>query len=100
MRLRRGVKLPPEQSGLRLGDLFSGIDLNRLHLTNVDDQAVFDECEPGDVVTAGPHGRVDILFPRELHGRSHIFWRPAVRNRCRFAVYHAVPDAAPGLVSG
>ena len=93
----RGIELRPRHASL--GAYRSGlrIDLDRLHLGEVDHHGVVRDREPADVVTAAPDGDLVPATTGEAHRRGHVGRGPAAHDQRRSAIDQPVVDS-PGVV--
>ena len=63
----RGRILDRCQAGLRPGRPVRGVDLEPLHVVEIEDDAVVDRAVTGGAVTAAANGELDAVIAREVH---------------------------------
>ena len=64
---RRGRVLNCGQAGFRPGSPVRGVDLEALHVMEIDDDAAVDRAVAGGAMTAAAHGQLDAVIAREVH---------------------------------
>ena len=91
---------PSREPASRYARRFRGIDAHALHLLQVDHQPAVAGGLARDAVPAGPHGRQEPVFAREVDGVAHVARAGAAGDQRGLPVEHAVPDATAGIVGG
>src|SRR5581483_11397205 len=98
--LGRGVELAPAQAGLRVREPSFGIDVDPLHLREVDDEAALADRAAGDVVAAATDRDLEPFGAPVLDRTGDVLRVPAADDHRRALVDQAVVELACALVLG
>jgi hypothetical protein len=98
MRLGRDVELAPLQAGAGAHAAGVQVDVDPPQRAQVDHEAVVDDGEAGERVTAGADGERHVAVEGEAQRGDHVVGRTRPRDERRVAVDGAVEDAAGGVV--
>lgn len=92
--LCRPVELAQIEAGLRAGDPADRIDLDPLHVRQVDDHAAVADRQAGDIVTAATDRDADAMGSCERDGPSDVLGTGTIGDHRRPLVDGAIPDLA------
>ena len=99
-RLGGRVELAPGDATTDRGGAADRIDLDPVDRGQVDDEAVVDVRQAGDVVAAPANCDGQVALAREADRRGHVDGRAGSDDQRRAGIDHAVPDAAGLVVLG
>ena len=92
MSLRRCIEVTQRRARLHRGAAGRGVDANRPHLREIDDDAVVADGTTGDVVTAAAHGEEQAELACEINRALHVRRILTANDDCRAPIDHRVPD--------
>ena len=98
--LGRLVEVEPGGAAAGAGYPLAGVDLDRAHLGQVDDQAVVDRAVAGGVVASSPHRDLEPVLLREGERRGDVVGIDAAGDHGRAAVDQQVEGEPRLLVLG
>ena len=83
----------------RPGDARFGVNPHTLHRRQIDHDAALADAFAGNVVTATPHRRQQLIVPGQVDRVGHVRRALALHDQRRPFVDHAVPDLAGRVIA-
>ena len=93
------VELGPGEPGLRAHRPPGGIDVDALHLGEVDHHGAVDDGAAGHVVATAADADLEPGRAREAHARGGVLCAAAAHDHCRRAIDKAVVDATGRVIA-
>ena len=98
-RLRLLVEVRERGAGLDASRLGRGIDVDRFHQRQIDEETAVAHRVAGDVVAAGAHGNEQLFLARERDRMGDIGGAEAAHHQAGPSVDHGIPDRAGRVVA-
>ena len=98
MDLRLAIQFLPQHATLPTRRFRLSVDVDAFHRQKVDEEPLVDRRASGDVVSAAPHGDLEVQQPRHFHGIDDIGNAVAAGDRGRVFVDQAVVHQAAHFV--
>ncbi len=98
-RVRRVIDVAPRAAALDRRDPRRRVDLDPLHRGQIEDDAIVNRSEPGNVMPAAAYGKVRFVLARKVHDGDHVGDIHAPDDERRPAVDHRVVDGARLVVA-